>query len=773
MAKNPDNSLELCCHKRIPTKKPGYLRTEARWDIELQSLETGKLLSSLLGKNKKPCKNRVQNKLQRTESNSMSCITDTSLKVTNNIIHFGNFEECFRKPFDYTASPGTIETSSGQTNSIQLCRQIIPEKMNKDPDYAKGIKTNNMSVLGQKTTSRSCDEQTSPLIGAFKSSFSFIQQSLDSEMKNKATFPDSEQTPLENASSGPTNSTHQGPQDYFIDGFSCNNFKFSPWNSNSNIESAPPAWQNTDKDKFFKMNTDGETEFFCSTDSVAKPAYSFTSGYSSNSASESGWDTLIRKYEPLILECTQRNQSAVKVKALILELQQRLHKAVEEDNFSEADTLRTIIEDKQKNTSIFCLPSRHPLVCNFLNMLQCEIQKAMHQSIYRNSGAQTTDYCSNVQLDLFSNEINYASFTRKEALISKRDKLQKEIEDIKTRLELLEAKDQQLKMEIEEQNNVSNNQKKEIAFLLGSMALGDLQEICNGLKETLDLSLQLTRSLEITESLKRLYEKELSLCCLKKEANAQVCTNQQLCTILQRKVNDIEMQIPSYLKDIMFDIEGNNFCVSKDFTEELKSLRFQKNWLEKLLNEILQKTKNVQYLDNLQKTYSKLKQNLTEEENAFKKRVKELAVRYVNILEEKLLCCRNQLLGRVWEADLEACQLLIREIHLKGADSKAFDARESQTDEAEAACDVCLDPGIKMEHFYPKAKEWVAARKSYQHKYNEVEEEVNPDLMELLKECESVNKHLVYLEEQLQHVNSNHDDGHIHILSAVNNLYLV
>ncbi|KAI5267808.1 Disrupted In Schizophrenia 1 Protein [Manis pentadactyla] len=44
----------------------------------------------------------------------------------------------------------------------------------------------------------------------------------------------------------------------------------------------------------------------------------------------------------------------------------------------------------------------------------------------------------------------------------------------------------------------------------------------------------------------------------------------------------------------------------------------------------------------------------------YKASVKESTVNYTHVLEDKLHSCKCPLLGKVWEADLEACQLLIQ-----------------------------------------------------------------------------------------------------------------
>lgn len=63
----------------------------------------------------------------------------------------------------------------------------------------------------------------------------------------------------------------------------------------------------------------------------------------------------------------------------------------------------------------------------------------------------------------------------------------------------------------------------------------------------------------------------------------------------------------------------------------------------------------------------------------------------------------------MWEADLEACQLLIRGFQLKEAGCCVSEEDKNQADEMEAAADSCLDPEKGKENHIPKGTEWGTA----------------------------------------------------------------
>lgn len=82
---------------------------------------------------------------------------------------------------------------------------------------------------------------------------------------------------------------------------------------------------------------------------------------------------------------------------------------------------------------------------------------------------------------------------------------QKEIEILRARLVVLEAKDQQLRREIEEQDQFLHVQDCELSTLLSWISRGELQAIGKALTETSNASRQIPCSLDFPESIKRYY----------------------------------------------------------------------------------------------------------------------------------------------------------------------------------------------------------------------------------------------------------------------------
>ncbi|KFP87776.1 Disrupted in schizophrenia 1 protein, partial [Apaloderma vittatum] len=335
------------------------------------------------------------------------------------------------------------------------------------------------------------------------------------------------------------------------------------------------------------------------------------------------WDAFMKKYEPVLQDCQLGNRSTLKIKSLILRLQKLQQKAIEADDYDRADKFRRKLEEleKEKNSLKFQLPSRHPSISSFLDRFITQVQAALRWASDHQIGHEETQLCHENEHKLLKStyqERMQVSATKRNQLFQEKKWLQKEIEDLRTRLAVLEAKDQQLRREIEEQDSLIQSQDCELTALLGCVSLRELQEISKAVDDTLAYSYQIPFSLDLPGTIKSLQEKEQSFSMSIKETTAKVCTTQKLCSTLRRKVSDIETQLPALLEAKALAISGSNFGTAKDLTEEIRSLTSEKEGLEGLLSELLVlSARNLRKLERVKDDYTRLKQELEEGEAAF------------------------------------------------------------------------------------------------------------------------------------------------------------
>ncbi|XP_042312651.1 disrupted in schizophrenia 1 protein [Sceloporus undulatus] len=518
--------------------------------------------------------------------------------------------------------------------------------------------------------------------------------------------------------------------------------------------------------------------FCCSTDSLgaASAGSSVTSGYeSSNAVSDHSWDALMKKYESVLQECLMDNQNILKVNFLIRKLQRLQEKAVAEDDYERADKYRRKLEEleKEKCSLKFQLPSRHPSISSLLDRFKAQVQITLDGDVPRFSEEENQLFLKNKQKipSLPYHEKTLASVTKRDQLLEEKEWIQKEIEVLRTRLLLLEAKDQQLKTEIQEQDKFIQAQDCDLFGLLSWVSLRELQAIGKDLADTSEASHKISCSLDFPESIKRLQEKELLLNMSIKDIAAKVCTSQKLCSTLRRKVSDIETQLPALLEAKILAVSGGNFCIAKDLGEEIKSLTAERKRLEELLNEQLSlSAKNVHKLERMKEGYRRVKEEMEQQESTFERTLKENAIKYMEILEGKLQSCGSQLLERVWEVDLEACQLLIQGFQRKEKSGCIFEVEESQTDEVEDAAVASLSTKQEQTKHFPlkdskrSALQHPLIQNKDQRTHWEPEEDCHMLSTEVEAKCEKISERLFHLEDQLQRTTCTCDEDLIESL---------
>ncbi|KAM7061418.1 disrupted in schizophrenia 1 protein isoform 1-T2 [Acridotheres tristis] len=779
--------------KKKLARRPGYMRPETQRQIEFQSLGACTGLSPAeLQHGRQHCAGSESCALHRQCQNDLEflrCSAVGSAVVPANEITAlaatgdtpGSCENfsCYNSTRSESTGIGICPaTTAGKGDASAVCctwQKNCSTKVSKPP---------NMYALDQTEVNNNCEYQNRDDIShsagthdSFSSNFSFIQLSLNlASGVNDVEGKSIKETEI--VLHPKTTSNLQKPEEMaqtheHLGDLCC----FS--RSGEDLQHERPV-----NDKLQDCETvslsDIDATFSYSTDSsdAASAGSSVTSGYESGfTVSDHNWDTLMKKYEPVLQDCLLGNRSTLKLKSLILRLRRLQEKAIEEDDYDRADKFRRKLEEleKEKNTLKFQLPSRHPSVSSFLDRFMTQVQSTLHWAADQWVRPEEDGLCHEKEhrlLRLTSQERTQVSATKRNQLFQERKRLQKEIEDLRTRLSVLEGKDQQLRREIEEQDRLIQSQDCELAALLGCISLRELQEISKAVDHTLAFSYRIPFSLDLPGAIKSLQEKEQLFSTSIKETTAKVCTSQKLCSTLRRKVSDIETQLPALLEAKMLAVSGSNFGTAKDLAEEIRSLTSEKEGLEGLLNELsVLSARNTQKLERIKDDYTRLKQELEQGEAAFVTSVKENAEKYMEILEDKLHSCGSQLLQRVWEADLEACQLLIRGFQLKESSCCVFEEEENQMDEMEMTADAPPDSDKRKEGHFLKSTEWGAVSCPKHRELKEVMEDVSFGTEGHLSEeffifsaalgekCEAISEKLVHLEDQLQSSTCRVDEG--------------
>lgn len=253
-----------------------------------------------------------------------------------------------------------------------------------------------------------------------------------------------------------------------------------------------------------------------------------------------------------------------------------------------------------------------------------------------------------------------------------------------------------------------------------------------------------------------------------------MCSSERLCSTLRKKVKDIETHLPALLEAKMLAVSGNHFCTAKELTDEIRSLRAEREGLEGLLHKLLVlSSRNVQKLGSVKDDYSRLRRELDLGRAAYEASVKANTMKYGEVLEDQLRSCKCPLLRKVWEADLEACRLFIQSLQLQepGGSLSAEDERQMD-DLGSSACTaplaIPLRPPSEDERKTPlqASEEWKVHLTPSPHcAGSEQQKEESYNLLaELGEKCEAIGKKLLYLEDQLHTAIQSHDEDLIQSL---------
>ncbi|XP_075833799.1 disrupted in schizophrenia 1 protein isoform X1 [Microtus pennsylvanicus] len=358
-------------------------------------------------------------------------------------------------------------------------------------------------------------------------------------------------------------------------------------------------------------------------------------GQGNDWAGTRGWDALLSEWEPRLQDHLLINRRQLEVTSLSLKLQTLQEKAIEAGDYDKAETLRQRLEDleEEKGRLPWVLPSQQPALGKFLGYLAAQTRMALYGATQR-SGSDDSEAPHEEGPRTTAQGGLPASITRRDWLIQEKQQLQKEMETFQSRMSALEAKEQQLSRELEEQETLLQWQGCDLMPLVAQLSPGQLQEISKALGETLTSAAQAPLRVEPPEALRSLQEKTKSLNMAIRDITAQVCSGERLCSSLRRRLSDLDTRLPQLLEAKMLAISGSHFCTAKELSEEIRALSSEREGLESLLGRLLAlSSRSIRRLGSVKEDYARCSQDLALQEAAHKASVKAAAVKCMDMLE--------------------------------------------------------------------------------------------------------------------------------------------
>ncbi|XP_056088661.1 disrupted in schizophrenia 1 protein isoform X2 [Rhinichthys klamathensis goyatoka] len=673
--------------------------------------------------------------------------------------------------------PKTPISSSTDENTQKSVSKCLSEKWHKDAfegdNSSDSSQTHRLRDTEERSRTQSCD--------IFNSSFSFIQQSLEtSDFLDASTNKQSESTSLDKLKSETSNSGVLKPHAHFSQSeissvpisqsgpevFALRHLAGSIgqsvqhkgllldrdlWLADLDMQASSSttsyAKENIQDSDSGSLDTEVTSSLSIdSSDSTS--ASSVTSGYESTTASsERSRDGLKKKYEDVLQDCLQNNRTNTKIESIMMKLQRLQHKAVLDDDYDTAERFGKKLEDLRRERATLKpgLPSRHPEVTAFLERLRTAVHSAIHRTDThcRPNGKASDDQGSG------SSQIRPQT---REKLLEKKQRIQKEMCELQRRLEDLQEESRAVEEELEEP-------------VLRACDPAQLRLMARALEDVIASEHRPQISLSPPAAVIRLQEQERTLSLSIKEATAKVVMGQRLSGRLRRKVSESEAQLLVLHEAKLSAISGNDFSSAKQLKAEIRSVYGERDRLEGLVKK-LQALSTGLDLTCMKEQHNHIKLELQERAAQYERSLRENTLKYIELLEDRLHSCGCPALEHIWEADLEACHLL-----LKGLDEPSVSEAEDLPStpgsgpdvllitEEEADCAMltalggrwCPEADLQHSEFTKKLEEFLFCLE------DESPEDLCGETSELTERCELISNRLHYLEDQLQSAIDNHD----------------
>ncbi|XP_072533629.1 disrupted in schizophrenia 1 protein isoform X2 [Salminus brasiliensis] len=460
------------------------------------------------------------------------------------------------------------------------------------------------------------------------------------------------------------------------------------------------------------------------------------------------WDVLMNKYEGLIQDCLHENRTNFRIESMKFKLQRLQKKAVLDDDYDTAEHFSKKLDKLMKQQASLKpgLPSRHPKVACFLERLRVTIHNALRRTNSECRQNEKSDECH--------------MGPEREQLLQKKELIQEEMVVLQRRLE--ELRKQSLALE---EQLIQEERKLETVEIEGTILQGcspaQLRLIGQTLEDLIFFKHRVQISLSPLPCIVRLQEQEQALSIFIKEASAKVLMSQRLGNSLRRKVSESETQLLSLHEAKLAAISGSDFSTAKELKAEIKSLYGERDHLESLAKRLQTLCAGcAQDLADMNGQHSRLKKELQKRQAQNEQNLKENIVKYIEFLEDKHYSVGSMAVKRIWEADLEACHLLLQGLQLhtlvcsksedlspapeKCPQVQAFSKAQADYAMLTALASCCGSEANLQHKFTKKLEEFLCCLEDSHHK------NLHSESVDLTEQFEFISEKLLFLEEQLQ-----------------------
>ncbi|XP_054885850.1 disrupted in schizophrenia 1 protein [Poeciliopsis prolifica] len=662
-------------------------------------------------------------------------------------------------PTDITKATRVQQLSQAPTVKVSLMSDLH----HKRSTYSSSESNN---LAGPSNGVQTTSDELSPSLQSssevvFNSSFSFIQQSLNSNQNTDSARlpqepePTNQQVNLETKTEEITTKSSQVHKEERSHGGRC--WRDCLWTGKEEMSHLPNSESHS---------LDIEVISSLSVDSDTASASSVTSGYeSATPATEQGWDSLVKTYDGVLQDCLQNNRTYTKIESMMLKLQRLQQKAILDDDYDGAERFGKKLEElcRERGALKLGLPSMQPSVAHFLDRLSKVVHSALHRE----------DCCHRRERSEPDSVEQSDPMQRRDHLIQEKHQVEEEIEKLQTKLVQLKDRSRYLEQLVQQEEQRAEAVELE-GSVLRSCTVAQLRDMSHTLQDLISSENRTQISISPPPSTLRLQEQEQALNLSMKEATAKVVMSQRLGSSLRRKVSETETQLLALHEAKLAAISGNDFGCAKELKAEMKAVYMERDRLEALARRLHNLSSgSSQELARMKEQRQQLRLELEHREALHESRLKENATKYVELLEDRLQSCGCPGLERICEADLEACHLFLRGLQVRTSscggsdmddvpDPAVYTSTQPCTKEEEDCAMLtalggrwCPEANLQNSEFTKKLEEFLFCMEE-----NHPEDVCSEaDATDLTEHCELIGDRLIALEDKLQTALLNRDQA--------------
>nr|XP_032819796.1 disrupted in schizophrenia 1 protein [Petromyzon marinus] len=463
----------------------------------------------------------------------------------------------------------------------------------------------------------------------------------------------------------------------------------------------------------------------------------------------SRWELLLETHKHVLRQCAETNSSRLQLIMRVRELKRQQMVAAGQDDFEAAEQVSKRLEETQAQLALlsFQIPSGN---VELAAALRSVVFSASCVSAGKSQDELWRDPCFKIQ--------------------QKKKALQERISELRRSLSELEEEERRVGVALDERDRNG--------VAVADDRCGRGSPLTPDLLGTLEDSLRwLLASLATPGEVERLREQEKTLALSVKELSTKVAACQLEVAALGQKISDAETQLRVLTENKASAVAERDFALARRLVEEGRRLAEEGDMARWRLQALqgprgttgTRATGGASHneLERFRQQHREARAGLETLTAQHEQKLRDQAMAHSKVLQDFMNRCKNPFVTRVWEADLQACSVILQSLAIDrhgeddlgqgGVTAEGADGTKVTVEATEVPAEKISQPeSVWLDR--ETAKETLCFTENglpvnpcevVSDHPNALPRQLSDDVIQ--EQCESISNRLLCLEEQLQH----------------------